>query len=118
MKSNKDKKQTSKETPSLTKQKKSDEVEVLSKQVETLGKKIDNISNMPLVKIYTSFWRWFFYNLNAGIARGLGTVLGATFFLALVLYFISRIALVPIIGDFVTNIIDYVNQYSQIEIKY
>ncbi len=94
------------------------ELKQLSEEIHTLHEKIDAMSKLRVVRTYSSQWRWFFFNLNAGIAKGLGTVLGATFFLGIVMYFISRIALVPVLGNLVTDVIDYINDYANLDIKY
>ncbi|OGY24401.1 MAG: hypothetical protein A2Y57_00920 [Candidatus Woykebacteria bacterium RBG_13_40_7b] len=55
-----------------------------------------------------SYWRIISSNFLGGIAWGLGTVFGATLILALILYILSGLVSAPLIGDFITNIIENV----------
>ncbi|HOB87030.1 MAG TPA: DUF5665 domain-containing protein [Bacillota bacterium] len=56
--------------------------------------------------------RYFAVNFLGGIARGLGVALGATIFAALVLYLMQRLVVLnlPLIGDFIAELVRIVNQ--------
>lgn len=54
--------------------------------------------------------RMFLDNFLGGIAWGVGSVLGATLFIAILAYSLSKINLVPIIGDFVTEVNQFVKE--------
>jgi hypothetical protein len=59
-------------------------------------------------KIYRSKKRIIFDNFLAGIAWGVGSVIGATIFIAILAYFLSKINFVPVVGDFVTEVNQFV----------
>ena len=56
--------------------------------------------------------RYVVVNFVGGIARGLGIAVGATFLGALVLYFLQRLVVLnlPLIGDFIADLIRIVHQ--------
>ena len=50
----------------------------------------------------------FLNNFIGGIAWGLGATVGVSIFFALVAFIISRINLIPIVGNFVVNVSGYI----------
>lgn len=68
------------------------------KVLQNIEKKIDKIAKRPL-------WRFFLQ----GILTGLGTVLGATIVLAIAIAFLRNFITVPLIGQWVSDIINVVD---------
>ena len=58
-------------------------------------------------RLRTILW----HNFLAGVAWGLGITVGATIFLAIGGFLLSKINLIPIIGTFVVQIVEFV-QYN------
>jgi len=56
-------------------------------------------------KIHISTGKMVVNNFLGGLAWGFGTVLGATLIVALVIFILSKLGTVPIIGDFVSDIL-------------
>ncbi|MFY9503467.1 MAG: DUF5665 domain-containing protein [Dethiobacteria bacterium] len=56
--------------------------------------------------------RYLLVNFTGGIFRGLGFALGATLLAALLLYFLQRLVVLnlPLIGDFIAELIKIVNE--------
>jgi Domain of unknown function (DUF5665) len=54
--------------------------------------------------------RLFFLNVLAGIGRGLGFAIGFTILAALIIFFLRRIVNIPIIGKFIAQILDVVQE--------
>ncbi|MBZ4652806.1 MAG: hypothetical protein JG781_144 [Peptococcaceae bacterium] len=54
-------------------------------------------------------------NLMAGVARGLGMAIGFTILGAVVLYLLQKIVLLnlPLIGNFIAEIVEMVNEHMQ-----
>lgn len=77
------------------------------KEADKLSKSIDNLvytmanfaSNKPKKAFYIA--------LLKGIAFGFGSVLGATLLVAVFIYILGKIQLVPVAGEFVQNILEY-----------
>lgn len=60
----------------------------------------------PHEKVYRSKGKIFVDNFTGGIAWGLGATVG----FAIIGFLISKIDLVPIVGDFITNVNEYILQ--------
>ena len=54
--------------------------------------------------MHNSLWRLLMFNFLRGLAFGLGTVLGASALLSLVLWSLSQIEFLPIIGEWAAEI--------------
>jgi len=65
-------------------------------------------ADKDVVEINYSPTRMAFNNFISGIAWGVGSVLGATIIVALVIFFFSKLDAVPFIGDFISRIISEV----------
>jgi hypothetical protein len=92
--------------------------------LKSLNSKIGKLaSSMERARIdeYTSMlrrpWRFFWFNFVVGIFRGFGMALGFTVVFAIIIFVISKILMgmvgLPIVGQYIAELIDFVNQYRQ-----
>ncbi|MDP2720400.1 MAG: DUF5665 domain-containing protein [bacterium] len=56
-------------------------------------------------RIHISTWKVILNNFLGGLAWGLGTVLGATVIVAVLIILVSKLHSIPFIGDFIGNIL-------------
>ena len=77
----------------------------LSKEVKELTKEITKLKDLEFIQVLKHPWRLMGLSLLKGIMVGFGSVLGATVLVALFVYILSQISLVPVVGDFVKDII-------------
>lgn len=80
----------------------------LAAEVASLRAELHRLNSHRFFRIQNSLPRLLLYQLSNGIMAGLGTVIGATLVVSVVLYFLSQIELVPIIGDYATQIIQQI----------
>ncbi len=73
---------------------------------EKLGRTLESIFEGG----YINHWRVYKINLIRGIFFGLGTVIGSTIFIALVIWFLSFFAEIKIIGDLAETIRNSINK--------
>lgn len=66
-------------------------------------------------RIHISTGKMVVNNFLGGLAWGFGTVLGATVVVAIVLFALSKLNTVPVIGDFITRILQQIQQPQQIQ---
>ena len=63
-------------------------------------------------KIHKSVKQIFFNNMLGGVAWGIGATLGASLLLSILGIFLSRLDFIPIVGDFVLKVSQFVQQNS------
>ena len=79
----------------------------LAKSLETVSKSTDNLVYTIANYSDNRPWKAAGIGLIKGLAFGFGSVLGATVIVALFVLILSKIQLVPVIGDFFKNILEY-----------
>lgn len=80
----------------------------LHKQTKEINEQLMMLNNHKLVHTYNSLPRFIWFSLLKGIAVGLGSVLGATVVLSFLVYVLSQMEFIPIIGEWVSSIIEVV----------
>ena len=56
-------------------------------------------------RIHISTWKMILNNFLGGLSWGLGTVLGATVVVGLIILILSKLNSVPVIGDFFSSVL-------------
>ena len=54
-----------------------------------------------------------FFSLIRGLASGLGWVIGATLLVSILTFFLSQIEFIPIIGDWVSRLIEQIQKFDR-----
>ncbi|MDD3839350.1 MAG: DUF5665 domain-containing protein [Clostridia bacterium] len=90
--------------------KKKELLEVIERRMDELSQDIEKMKIAEYVEILNDMKRLLYINFVAGLARGIGMAIGFTVLGAVVLYSLSRLALLnlPIIGDFIAEIVKIV----------
>lgn len=96
-----------KEVQNLAKSERHLEIE-LAREIRLLSAEIKRIKSMEVIKIFRHPWKFLGLSLVKGIMVGFGSVLGATIFLSLFIYILAQISLVPIVGDFVKDVMSQI----------
>jgi len=78
--------------------------ETLGAEVRALREELTLLREHRMFVIYQSVPRVLLYRFATGMAVGLGTVIGATVLLSLIVWTLSQIEFVPIIGDWAAEI--------------
>lgn len=81
------------------------DTEELHQEVAALRREVERLNQHRFIKVHNSIPRLMFFQLGRGIAFGLGGVLGATVVLSVVIWSLSQINFIPIVGDWATEII-------------
>lgn len=75
-----------------------------------IEKQIAQPQNKGVVTVYRSKGQLFLANFLGGLAWGLGSVLGATLIVALMLFLLNALGGLPLIGDYITDIAESISQ--------
>jgi len=82
----------------------------LYQQTQSIHKELNQLNNHKLIQTYNSIPRLLWFHLLKGVAFGLGSVLGATVVLSTLVYVLSQMEFIPIIGEWISAILDVVQK--------
>ncbi len=77
----------------------------LVKELKVLTKEVRNLQKMEFIKVFKHPFKYMWFTFLKGLMVGFGSVLGATVLVAIFIYLLAQISLVPIVGDFVNDVI-------------
>ena len=77
----------------------------LVKQNQQILTEFKKINNHKLILAYNSIPKLLWFHLLKGVAFGLGSALGATVVLSGLVYLLTQIEFIPVIGDIVKEIL-------------
>lgn len=80
----------------------------LAKEVKNLSKNIRDLESEKIFQLVSNPWRLMWYSFLKGLMVGFGSVLGATVIVGVFVYALSQIEFIPIIGDWVKQILEQV----------
>lgn len=86
--------------------------QLLAQSSET-NVQLQRLNDHKLIRTYNSIPRLLWFHLLKGVAFGLGSVLGATVVLSWLVYVLSQIEFIPVLGDWISEIIKVVQQPTE-----
>jgi len=81
-----------------------DQLDKILLSLKKIERALDHVNSHKLMEIYNSIPKLLFYQFMKGVVFGLGSVLGATIVVSILVYLLSQIEFVPIIGEWVKHI--------------
>ena len=85
----------------------------LEEEVRALRQELTHLREHKMVLLYQSLPRVLLFRFASGMAVGLGTVIGATVLLSLIVWMLSQIEFIPIIGEWSVQIADEIEALTQ-----
>ena len=82
---------------------------IVENSLQAIERELTALSKHKALSMYNSVFKQLFLQLLRGIFFGLGTALGATIVLSGLLFLLAQIEFVPIIGEYVHEIIVELN---------
>lgn len=76
----------------------------LTQDIRALKAEVQRLNEHRYIRVMNSTPRLLWMSFLRGLATGLGTVVGATVLVSVMVYFLSQIELIPIIGDWAKQI--------------
>lgn len=77
----------------------------LQEEIAGLRRELARLNRHRFIQVHNSLPRLILFQLYRGLAFGLGTVLGATVVLSIVVWSLSKINFIPVIGEWATQIL-------------
>ncbi len=91
------------------KNKKIESEERLTKELTSLARQIRRMKNLEFIRVFKEPKRFFAFSFLHGVIVGFGSVIGATLGVAIFIYLLTQISLVPIIGSYVEKVLEEIN---------
>lgn len=88
-----------------------EQIDPLTEEIQSLRREVARLNQLSFVRIHNSIPRLLGYSLVRGVAFGLGTVLGASVVLSALVWSLSQVEFVPIIGEWASQISEEMKQY-------
>lgn len=73
-----------------------------------MRKEVERLNGHRFFRIHDRFWTMLWHSLARGLMMGLGTVVGATLLLSTLVWTLSQIEFIPIVGEWAREISDIV----------
>lgn len=83
-------------------------IKALEERVHQLAINIEKMKLAEYVHLLESPWKLLWVNFTSGVARGLGIGVGFAVLGAMVIYVLKSLVTVPLIGNFIAQIVEIV----------
>lgn len=80
-------------------------VNIEAEEIEKISKELQTLNAQNLLKLYNFLPKLLFFQFMKGLAFGFGSVVGATLVVSFLAYILSQVEFVPIVGDWIKNIL-------------
>ncbi|MBF9051553.1 hypothetical protein GTA62_17015 [Roseobacter sp. HKCCD9010] len=80
------------------------DVAEIEQEIRALRDEVALLNSHRFIRLHNSVFRVLLFNLARGLAFGLGTVLGASLLLSVLVWSLSQIEFLPIIGEWAAEI--------------
>lgn len=77
--------------------------------MKKMADELEKLNQHRFIRMYNSIPRMVGFQFLRGLAFGLGSVLGATLLVSAVVYFLSNLDFIPILGYWGQQIVDQIN---------
>jgi type IV secretory pathway TrbF-like protein len=85
-----------------------DDQDALREEVRQLREELARLNEHRFLRTYNSTWKFMAFNFARGVMVALGGIIGASVVLSMVIWSLSQIEFVPIIGDYAKQVIEIV----------
>jgi len=77
-------------------------------RLDKLTAELETLNSHRFIRVHNSLWRLILFQFTRGLAFGLGSVLGVSILVSLVVWWLSQFEFIPIIGDFARQLIEWI----------
>lgn len=84
--------------------------DALVDEVQALRREVRRLNEQRYFRIESSFWQVALWSLVRGLAFGLGSVLGASILLSLVISVLASVDFIPVLGSWAERLIDEIQR--------
>ena len=80
----------------------------LAGELQALREEVARLNNRRFIRLPDNLWKFGAFQLYRGLAFGLGSVLGATLLVSVLVKILSSMDFIPILGDLITQILEQI----------
>lgn len=84
------------------------EEQELKHSMERLTQEVERLNTHRFVTLHNTPWRLLGFQFLRGMAFGLGSVIGATLLVSLLVWWVAQIEFIPVIGDWARELIEQI----------
>lgn len=77
--------------------------------LDKLSAELETLNSHRFIRVHNSLWRLVLFQFTRGLAFGLGSVLGASILVSLLVWWLSQFEFIPIVGDFTKQLIEWID---------
>ena len=81
--------------------------------LKRLAEEVERLNAHRFIRVHNSLWRLILFQFVRGLAFGLGSVVGATVLVSALVYTLSQVDFIPIIGDWAKAIVQEIQTDAQ-----
>lgn len=78
----------------------------------SLKAEVHKMNSHRFIRMHNSLSKLIWFNFMRGLAFGLGSVIGATVLVSILVYFLRGIDFIPIIGDWATEVLSIITNQA------
>lgn len=82
--------------------------ETTDERLDKLTCELETLNKHRFIRVHNSLWRLILFQFIRGLAFGLGSVLGASILVSILVWWLSQFEFIPILGDFAKQLIDWI----------
>lgn len=82
----------------------------LSESILTLAKLVKELRSKRYLQMLDNPKKFLFYSFLSGIARGVGFAFGASLIFAFIIWILSQLTIVPLLGDWIVALLEYIQK--------
>lgn len=87
--------------------------EVLEQEIAALRAEVARLNSHRFIRVQNSVPRMLMFQFGRGLAFGLGTVVGASVLVSFLVYSLSQIDFIPVVGDWAAQIVEQIQSGQQ-----
>ena len=89
----------------------------MSDDQKRLADALEELKDHNFMKIHESSIKFIYYNLLRGLAIGLGSVVGATLLVSILVAILAQIEFIPILGNYAHQVIEIIEKLQAVDGK-
>jgi len=84
-------------------------------EITLLRQEVERLNSHRFIRLHNSVFQLVLFQFLRGLAFGLGTIFGATVVVSVIVYSLTSIDFIPVIGDWASQVVDIITERNSAE---